>query len=273
MSILQKSFHFWSPFDAIGRQVLARLFLLYLIFELIGKALFYGIGNVKHHWRAIIHEVYAIGIRRSAAVVLIMSLLAGFLVVSIGSNSIGLWGDRQLLGAVLVQIIALESAPLLIAVIMISRSATAICAEIGTARLQQQLPAIHQLEKSDYGHVLFPKLAGAWLSYFCLNCYFIFFAYIGGYLMSLIAHDMPPIVYLRMLTNAGQLPLLLAIGIKGLFNPLIIIALACYSGLRVNEHFGLSHANAFTVRYCVAYVILFNVIISLGYYIILFGNL
>lgn len=264
---------FWLPFDMIGRRVLARVFLLYQVFELVAKAFFYGIGGMRHHYRAILFEVYNVAIRRSALVVVIISLLAGFLVVGVASNSIGIWGNRHLLGSVMVQIIALESAPLLIAIIMISRSATVLCAELGTQRLQEQLPALALLPKIAYRQLLFPKLMGAWLSYFCLTCYFIFFASIGGYVVSLIVHDLQPLVYLRMLTSAGQLPLALAISIKGILNPLIITALACYAGLRVGPHFSVANANAFTMRYCVAYVLFINVVVSLAYYMILFGSI
>jgi phospholipid/cholesterol/gamma-HCH transport system permease protein len=110
-------------------------------------------------------------------------LLGAVTLVQAFSQLSGL-GAENYIGVLMVLIILRELGPLLTAVLVIGRSATAIAAELGSMQLNDEVDALAAHGVSPYQYLLLPRWLGVLVSVFALVVFFDATALVGGFLVA-----------------------------------------------------------------------------------------
>ncbi|MBK7293625.1 MAG: ABC transporter permease [Holophagaceae bacterium] len=144
-------------------------------------------------------------------------------------------GAENYIGALMVLIILRELGPLLTAVLVIGRSATAIAAELGAMQLNGEVDALAAHGVNPYQYLLLPRWLGVLVSVFALVVFFDAMALGGGFLVAKLKYGVTFGFYMdsvrQALSNRDFTATLLKVA---LFSGAITFH-ACHFGLRIQH--------------------------------------
>src|SRR5581483_6821584 len=127
-------------------------------------------------------QVLAIGVEP----VLFVAALAVFLGISVVVQ-LTFWtgeaGQSQLLGPLLVTVVAREIGPVLINLVVIVRSGSAMTTELGVLKIKEAC-ALERARPDPFVHVVLPRVLAMAVSTFCLTVVFILSAFVSGYMFA-----------------------------------------------------------------------------------------
>jgi phospholipid/cholesterol/gamma-HCH transport system permease protein len=143
-------------------------------------------GIKPRHWvrtarNALARQILAIGIE-PLLFVSGLAVFVGMAVVVQLAFWTGATGQSELLGPLLVSVVARELGPVLINIVVIVRSGSIMATELGIMKIDGR---IHNLEAqgiSPFTSLVVPRVAGAAVSTLCLTVIFILVAFASGYL-------------------------------------------------------------------------------------------
>jgi phospholipid/cholesterol/gamma-HCH transport system permease protein len=91
-------------------------------------------------------------------------------------------GQSQLLGPLLVAVVARELGPLLTKMVVIVRSSSAMATELGVMKINGEVQALEAHGNDPFLHLVMPRVLGVAVSTLCLTIVFILVALASGYL-------------------------------------------------------------------------------------------
>ena len=97
---------------------------------------------------------------------------------------VGEAGQSQLLGPLLVTVVARELGPVLINLIVIVRSGSAMTTELGVLKINGEVRALDTQGGDPFLQLVLPRVLGTAVSTFCLTIVFILVAFASGYLFA-----------------------------------------------------------------------------------------
>lgn len=124
----------------------------------------------------------------AAVLVLGTALLLGAVTLIQAFSQLSGLGAEHYIGPLMVLIILRELGPLLTAILVIGRSATAIAAELGTMQLNGEVDALAVHGVNPYQYLLLPRWLGVTASVFGLVVFFDAAALAGGLLVAKLKH-------------------------------------------------------------------------------------
>jgi phospholipid/cholesterol/gamma-HCH transport system permease protein len=139
-------------------------------------------------WSAFARQVAEIGVE-SVGIVCAAAVFVGVTVVVRLATWAGEAGQSQLLGPLLVTVVARELGPVLITLGIIVRSGGAMVAELAIMKLGGR---VHELEArgvAPFVYLVMPRALGAAVSAFCLTVVFVLVALASGFLFGAILGD------------------------------------------------------------------------------------
>ena len=89
-----------------------------------------------------------------------------------------------------------ELGPIITAMVVITRSGSAMAAEMATNRVTGQVEALEGMGVNIFHYLVVPRLFGCMISLFCMIFYFDVIALVGGFLVASIQLTMPFSLYL-----------------------------------------------------------------------------
>jgi phospholipid/cholesterol/gamma-HCH transport system permease protein len=140
-------------------------------------------------------------------------------------------GTDNQLGKLLVFIIFRELCPLAASLLLITRSATAMAAELATIKVQQEIEALQIMGISVYHYLLAPRIAGGMVSLFCMAVTFWAFALIGGYVGANLSGDYPMDHYLTSISRSLRPADIVLFLLKTVLVGAVVSRIACSRGL------------------------------------------
>jgi phospholipid/cholesterol/gamma-HCH transport system permease protein len=93
-------------------------------------------------------------------------------------------GQSQLLGPLLVAVVARELGPVLINLVVIIRSGSAMTTELGVLKINGGVCALEAQGSDPFLQLVMPRVLGTAVSIFCLTIVFILVAFASGYLFA-----------------------------------------------------------------------------------------
>jgi phospholipid/cholesterol/gamma-HCH transport system permease protein len=181
---------FVSPFlGAMGRlggRVWAQWDELRHAAAVIGTVL--GVSVQPRYWvrtvrKALALQVLSIGVEPLWFVGAV-AVFVGISVVVQLTFWIGEAGQSQLLGPLLVTVVARELGPVLINLIVIVRSGSAMTTELGVLKINGEVRALEAQGSDPFLQLVMPRVLGTAVSTFCLTVVFILVAFASGYLFA-----------------------------------------------------------------------------------------
>jgi phospholipid/cholesterol/gamma-HCH transport system permease protein len=131
--------------------------------------------------RAFVQQVVAIGVE-SVGLVCGLAVFVGITVVVQLAFWIAEAGQSQMLGPLLVAVVARELSPVLIGIIVIVRSGSAMATELGIMKIGGRVHVLDAQGISPFIYLVMPRVLAAAVSTFCLTIVFILVAFASGYL-------------------------------------------------------------------------------------------
>ena len=93
-------------------------------------------------------------------------------------------GQSQLLGPLLVAVVARELGPVLINIVVIVRSGSAMTTELGVLKIKGDVRALEAQGGDQFLQLVVPRVLGTAVSTFCLTIVFILVAFASGYVFA-----------------------------------------------------------------------------------------
>jgi len=150
---------------------------------------------------------------------------------------VGEAGQSQLLGPLLVAVVARELGPVLINLIVIVRSDSAMTTELGVLKINGEVRALETQGGDPFLQLVMPRVLGTAVSTFCLTIVFILVAFASGYLfaawMGIGSRDL--LLFADTVSGAVQPKDVFNILAKSILPALFVSASCCVGGLGVGE--------------------------------------
>ena len=181
--------------------------------------------------RVLLNQIRFTALQAIGLVAFLAAILA-FLVISQSIRQLGRFGALDNLGTIMVVAVIRELGPLLTALIVVSRSGTAIAAEMATNRVMGEVTALEAMGIDPYIYLVLPRMLGAIVSVATLMVVFDAVALVSGYVAAAtsgMAYSRYTGIVLKTL-SAKDVWLTLA---KGVFFGSAVAVFCSYHGLAV----------------------------------------
>ncbi len=205
------------------------LYLTYLAFKELVSPAQRGRGAA---FRVITRQVLFTGVD-ALPVVGAIALLVGLIIILQAGTTLPKVGAGELLANIIVLTVVRELGPLLTAFIVVWRSGTAICTELGNMRVGQEIAALEAMGISLIRFLITPRLVGAIVAMICLTVYFDLMAIVGGFLLAKVNLNIPTAAYLGEIGKSLSIADILITVIKSVLFGVTIAVLCCHHGLSV----------------------------------------
>ena len=127
----------------------------------------------------------------------LLALLLGFTVIAQSLPQLQGVGAHALIGKILVISIVRELGPLITAMVAITRSGTAMAAQMATNRITGEVEALESMGVDIFHYLVVPRVLGSIISLFCMVVFFDVIALVGGFLVASTRLTMPFELYLE----------------------------------------------------------------------------
>jgi phospholipid/cholesterol/gamma-HCH transport system permease protein len=179
-------------------------------------------------------------------------------------------GQSQLLGPLLVAVVARELGPVLIILVVIVRSGSAMTTELGVLKINGEVNALEAQGGDPFLQLVMPRVLGTAVSAFCLTIVFILVAFAGGFLFAAWTgqggHDL--LLFADTVSRAVQPKDVLNILAKSILPSLFASASCCIGGLGVGEAVSeIPHATQRALTRSVAGLFVISAVVSLLTYL------
>jgi phospholipid/cholesterol/gamma-HCH transport system permease protein len=228
---------FTALVDVIGRKSIdtVRYLLQLFIFSIRSLGAWRATGKVSHiNRRSIVSQIIFSGID-ALPVITIISLALALSVTAQFILLLQAFTTEKEVIRVITQIVAQEFAPLLSAIILIGRSGSAITVDLGNMRLHDEIQGLELLGIDIREFFVLPRMLGLAFSQFALAVYFSGIVMVFGVIFSALLDSPSNYKYLLLLLDAFTPSELLVFLLKNLLFGLIMGAVACFHGLRVEK--------------------------------------
>ncbi len=132
--------------------------------------------------RSFVDEVFDVGVL-SLPIICLSGLTIGAVLALQGYYNLSRFGAEGSLGAVVGLVLMRELGPVLTALLVTGRAASAMAAQIATMVTTQQLDGLRMMSVDPLDFVISPKALAMAVAMPLLNALFIVFAIVGGYLV------------------------------------------------------------------------------------------
>lgn len=227
-----------SIFIAIGRPVVSFFYDLYEIADFVISSIKTFLLNFTAGRRAvsgiIYKQVYFTGIEAFSIISWIAAIL-GIIIVTQAISILPMFGGERFIGQILVWVVVRELGPMFAAIIVIARSGTAMAAELGSMRVNNEIVALEAMGIEPKRYLVAPRVIGTAISVFVLTFYFEIVTVLGGYLLAGFGKRITFGIYISSILDTMGFTDIIASLLKSVIFGLIIGGVATVHGLRVGK--------------------------------------
>jgi phospholipid/cholesterol/gamma-HCH transport system permease protein len=185
---------------------------------------------------AFVRQVVAIGVE-PVGLVCGLAVFVGITVVVQLAFWVAQAGQSQMLGPLLVAVVARELAPVLTGIVVIVRSGSLMATELGIMKIDGRVDALETQGISPFVCLVMPRVLAAAVSAFCLTIVFILVALASGYLFGATVGNgnRDLLLFADNVSSAIHPKDVLAVLSKSVLPALFAGASCCIGGLDVGE--------------------------------------
>ncbi|MEO6326160.1 MAG: ABC transporter permease [Thermoanaerobaculia bacterium] len=159
-------------------------------------------------------------------------LLGGVILLQVLHTLSGLVSEA-FLSRLVTLLVVRELGPILVAVLAISRSGTAIAAEMAASKLEREVDTLYVVGIDPIAYLLLPRIVGGVISLFTLIVLFDVVALVGGFVVASVVSPFSFRLYLGALESAVGPAELVATLLKAVAFGAAIPLICAHGGLRV----------------------------------------
>ena len=167
---------------------------------------------------------------RSLAVISLTGAFSGMVLGLQGYYTLSKFGSEGLLGSAVSVSLITELGPVLTALMVTGRAGSAICAEIGIMRIEEQIEALECMAINPYSYIISPKLIACLLVLPFLTAIFDVVGIAGGYAVGVWLMGVNPGAFIWGMKNSVLNHDIWMGFVKSFFFALLIIWICTYKG-------------------------------------------
>jgi phospholipid/cholesterol/gamma-HCH transport system permease protein len=187
----------------------------------------------RMRWAEVRH-VFELAGANAVPIVSLVSLLLGFIIAFESAQRLADFGAQIYVANTITVVMVREMGPLMTAILLAGRSASAFAAEIGTMKVNEELNALETLGLSPIRFLVVPRIIAGVLVAPLLTCYSILMGVLGGALVMLgLGFSLMLIVH-QMASSVSLNDLAVGIGKSVVFG-IIVSGVGCWRGLQTQE--------------------------------------
>ncbi len=154
--------------------------------------------------------------------------------------------------------------PLVTVLVIAGAGATAMCADLGSRTIREEIDAMEVLGINPVQRLVTPRILASTLIALLLNSLVVIVGVVGGYVFSVFVQDVSPGAFVAGITLLTGIPELIISGVKAAFFGMIAGLVACYRGLIISRGGAKAVGNAVNETVVYAFILLFvvNVVIT-----------
>lgn len=198
----------------------------------------------------------------------VLALAAGAIIILNTSDQSTVLGSGGVTGRVLYLVIVRELGPLIVSLVVIARSGTAVASELGGMKANREIDGLEMMGIDPLALLVVPRLLGGIVSIACLAFYFDVIAILGGFVMTRLLHELSFMSFMNSILTMVTPGDLALIGLKNVANGFLIFSICCRAGLSVKHSLHeVPQVTTKAVVTSISAVTLFNLLIALGWYL------
>ncbi len=175
-------------------------------------------------------------------------------------------GALDFVGKILNIVIVRELGPLITAFIVISRSGTAIAAEIATMNINDETDAIEMMGIDTLKMIVFPRIMGMVISMVLLITYFDAVGIFGGFLVGTVTSGITFNMFMKYVMNSITIPDILSGLIKGILFGFFIAATSIYHGFQAIIPTQVPQATTKAVVSSIVAIVVVDLVVTVIFY-------
>jgi phospholipid/cholesterol/gamma-HCH transport system permease protein len=187
----------------------------------------------RMRWPEVRH-VFELAGANAVPIVSLVSLLLGFIIAFESAQRLAEFGAQIYVANTITVVMVREMGPLMTAILLAGRSASAFAAEIGTMKVNEELNALETLGLHPIRFLVVPRIVAGIMAAPLLTCYSILMGVVGGALvmlglgfsLKLILHQMALSVHLSDLSVGIE---------KSVVFGIIVSGVGCWRGLQTQQ--------------------------------------
>lgn len=182
-------------------------------------------------WSILKEQLYNIGVL-SFMVVTTTGLSTGIVLAAQSFYQFNDKGFVAVTGILVAKAMITELGPVLTALMVTGRVGSAMCAELGSMRVTEQIDAIKSMAVNPYNFLVAPRFLAGFLMVPLLTIYSIIMGILGGYAISHLFFGMSTSTYFDPIPLHISLFDIAAGLIKSFFFGVILVTICCYKGMK-----------------------------------------
>ncbi len=206
-------------------------------FSLNGKILYWLFVGPFHRkpirLSAVFHQMVRMGVQAFPMTAL-TSLSIGLTLAMQGAQELSRMGASSYVPDLVSVTILSELGPLLVGVVVIGRSGSAVTAELGTMKVGEEIEALEVMAINPVRFLVLPRFLAMLIMLPVLTVFGNYIGLAGGWTICHFTLDMSTSAYIQRLLEAGQPMDLYAGMVKSFVFAWLIILISCQAGLGVS---------------------------------------
>lgn len=214
--------------------------------------------------KLLLKQLYNIGVA-SLTVVAITGFFTGLVLAAQSFYQLADKGLAGVTGLMVAKAMMTELGPVLTAFMVTGRVGAAMCAELGTMRVTEQIEALQTMAVNPNRYLIAPRFLAGILMIPLLTIYSVIMGIFGGYLISVYFFAMAPSSYFDPMQIHITLFDFFSGVIKAFFFALLIMTISCYKGMTTSggaEGVGKSTTSSVVICYCC--ILFFNFFLTIA---------
>ncbi|MFH0736113.1 MAG: ABC transporter permease [bacterium] len=196
------------------------------------------------------------------------AFLIGSIIIIQGNLIFPNFGSSTLLYKILITVVTRELGTLLPALIIISRSGTAISTEIGNMVLKEEVDALLSFGISPFSYLIVPRVVGVVVSMITLSIYFNIFAILGSGIVAQLFYDIGFSNFISRIITELEFQDLFIIFIKSAFFGFSIAIISTYHGFKVSSaSTEIPQRTTKAVVHSISTIIIIDVLLTILFYV------
>jgi phospholipid/cholesterol/gamma-HCH transport system permease protein len=189
-----------------------------------------SVVHLRFQWRETIEQAWFIASVTILPTALVSIPFGAVIALQIGNLSTQV-GAQSFTGSAAVLAILREAAPIVCALLISGAGGSAICADLGSRTIREEIDAMEVLGISPIERLVVPRVIACMIVAFLLNGLVSVVGVIGGYVFNVLLQHGTPGAYIQSFTALAQLPDIYVGEVKALLFGAVAALVASYKGL------------------------------------------
>jgi phospholipid/cholesterol/gamma-HCH transport system permease protein len=208
-------------------------------------------------------QMYDIGVL-SLPVVAITGLSTGMVLAAQSFFQLSDKGLASATGLMVAKSMLVELGPVLTAFMVTGRVGAAMCAELGTMRVTEQIDALGSMGVNPQRYLVAPRFISGFTMMPLLTVFSCIMGILGGYIVAVYIYNMPPNVFLDPLPEHIKLFDFFSGIVKAFVFGIIIVTISCFKGMQtIGGAAGVGKSTTQSVVICYSFILIINFLLTL----------